>query len=64
MAISRGMPSKTLEEILAEVNNVIITAEPSNAQVLPPVGETLDFVEVEETGAEWVDITGNSAEDA
>lgn len=40
MPIEQNLPSKTLEEIMAEIS-LDPELEPS-AQVLPPVGETLD----------------------
>ncbi len=58
MAISRHLPSKTLEEIMAEVSGGLPTNDTllGSAQVLPAVGETLDGEELTEDAELWVDL--------
>lgn len=54
MSISRDRPSKTLEEIMAELGDGQPLENLGNAQVLPPPGQILD----ENDGdGDWVDLT-------
>lgn len=64
MAISRDLPSKTLEELLSEVG--VSTPEKDallgSAQVLPPVGQTLTELDTAASD-DWVEFSISPAED-